>query len=188
MILASHNSWSFHPPKNWWMRPFSFVAKCQSKNIKEQYETGVRLFDLRVRFDKKGEPILAHGLMEYKSMWLMGDLGFLNGQKYSIVRVILETSKEDERQEKLFKDWCLNIRREFKNVRFIGGNRKFDWTNIYKFGTFEPAIVGEFSSVPNNKWYSKINDLWPWLWAKLHNDEVVERHITYDGYVMIDFV
>lgn len=170
------------------MRPFSFVAKCQSKDIQGQYEAGVRLFDLRVRFNKKGEPMIAHGLMKYKSMGLMGDLAFLNGQKYSIVRVILETSKADERQEKLFKEFCLKIRRKFKNVRFIGGNRKFDWTSIFKFGTFEPAIVGEFSSVPSSKWYGKFNDLWPWLWSKLHNSEVFERYVTYGGYVMIDFV
>ena len=38
MILGSHNSWSYLPPKHWWMWPFHFMAKCQRVDIREQYE------------------------------------------------------------------------------------------------------------------------------------------------------
>ena len=65
MIVGSHNSWSYLPSKKWWMAPFKFMAKCQDLNIIEQYEIGVRCFDLRVRFNKKGEFILGHGFMQY---------------------------------------------------------------------------------------------------------------------------
>lgn len=170
------------------MRPFLFIAKCQSKNIREQYDAGVRLFDLRVRFDEVGKPILAHGLMTYESDGLMDDLEFLNNQKYSTVRVILEMSKADEMQEMDFDAFCINIVERFKNIRFIGGNCKCDWEKIFNFGTFEPAIVGEFASVPSDKWYGKINDLWPWLWAVRHNKEVTEKYAEYDSYVMMDFI
>ena len=53
MILGSHNSWSYLPPKHWWMWPIHFMAKCQRVDIREQYEKyGVRCFDLRVRWKK----------------------------------------------------------------------------------------------------------------------------------------
>ena len=38
MIIGSHNSWSYLPPKHWWMRPFAFMARCQSCDIQAQYE------------------------------------------------------------------------------------------------------------------------------------------------------
>lgn len=170
------------------MRPFSFVAKCQSKNIREQYDAGVRLFDLRVRFDKNGEPILAHGLMEYCSDNLLNDIRFLNSQKDAVVRVILETSCPNNKQEAWFSNFCYNMQENYLAITFIGGNRKFDWKSIYKFGTYEPVVVGEFSSVPTDKWYGKVNDLWPWLWAKRHNEKVLDEYITFKGYLMMDFV
>ena len=53
MILGSHNSWSYLPVKQWYFTPFAFTARCQSIDIRTQYEKyGVRCFDLRVRFDK----------------------------------------------------------------------------------------------------------------------------------------
>jgi len=48
MILGSHNSWSYLPPKKWYMKPFRFTAQCQDWDIKTQYEHGVRCFDLRL--------------------------------------------------------------------------------------------------------------------------------------------
>ena len=66
MILGSHNSWSYLPPRRWWMRPIAFMAKCQRVDIRTQYERyGVRCFDLRVRFNKYGLGIVAHGIVEY---------------------------------------------------------------------------------------------------------------------------
>nr|DAH01868.1 MAG TPA: hypothetical protein [Crassvirales sp.] len=33
MKLGTHNSMSYLKPKRWWMRPFHFIAKCQSRHI-----------------------------------------------------------------------------------------------------------------------------------------------------------
>ena len=43
MILQAHNSWSYLKPKVWWLRPFAFMARCQSKDIFEQYEPELRI-------------------------------------------------------------------------------------------------------------------------------------------------
>ena len=66
-ILGSHNTMSYLTPRNWFYKLIAFTARCQSKSIQEQYEKyGVRLFDLRFRFNKKGEIYFAHGTVEYK--------------------------------------------------------------------------------------------------------------------------
>lgn len=189
MKLASHNSWSYLPPTKWWMRPFSFVAKCQSKNIREQYKEGVRLFDLRIRFDKDGALVLAHGLMEYDADGLEADLRWMNNQlDVVIVQVVLELFLYNRSQEIDFISWCKTMRLRYKNVIFVGFHRKFDWVSLLDDKHENLSITGCFASAPSNKWYSKINDLWPWLWARLHNKQVLEAYKDYDGWVMMDFI
>lgn len=41
------------------------TGKCQNLSLKEQYEFGVRFFDLRIRFDEEATPYFAHGLLEF---------------------------------------------------------------------------------------------------------------------------
>lgn len=189
MKLASHNSWSYLPPMKWWMRPFAFMAKCQSKNIREQYEAGVRLFDLRIRFDKCGRTILAHGLIEYDASGLEDDLRWLNNQLDNItVQVVWEISHDVKDEWDLFGAECFRFRQRYRNLTFVCGCRKFDWKRIYNFHTSEPSIAGCFASAPSDKWYSKLNDLCPWLWAKIHNEKVLDAYKDYDGWVMMDFV
>lgn len=189
MKLASHNSWTFGTPKKWWMRPFSFVAKCQAKNIREQYEAGVRLFDLRIRFDKYGALVVAHGLAEYDASGLEADLRWLNNQLDVVyVQVVLEIPRCKMAQEINFVAWCKIIRRRYKNVIFVGFNRKYDWFPLLDDKQGNLPIAGCFASAPSEKWYSKINDLWPWLWAKLHNKQVLEAYKNYDGWLMMDFI
>ena len=189
MKLASHNSWSYLPPKSWWMRPFSFVAKCQAKNIREQYEAGARLFDLRVRFDRYGIPYIAHGLMVYDSDVFGADLRWLNNQLDVVyVQVVIEVGKENTLQENLFIAWCKKIKRRYKNIIFVGFNRKYDWKPLLDDKQENLPIAGCFASAPSGKWYSKLNDLWPWLWAKRHNKQVIEAYKDYEGWVMMDFL
>jgi hypothetical protein len=189
MKLASHNSWSYLPPTKWWMRLFSFVAKCQAKNIREQYEDGVRLFDLRIRFDEYGNLILAHGLTEYDAIGLESDLRWLNNQLDVVhVQVVLEIVNHDGWQGLIFSDWCMKVQRRYKNIVFLGFNRKYDWKPLIDDKHKDLPIAGCFASAPSDKWYSKINDLWPWLWAKRHNKEVIEAYKDYEGWVMMDFI
>ena len=55
MMLATHNSGTGEKSGNLVSSLFSIFSKCQNKTIKEQYDAGVRLFDIRVRKNKKGE-------------------------------------------------------------------------------------------------------------------------------------
>ena len=65
-ILGSHNSFTYLKPRNlisWIGIP---VGRCQTKNIEEQIKSGIRILDIRVRFDSKGYIYLCHGLFELK--------------------------------------------------------------------------------------------------------------------------
>ena len=65
-LIGSHNSWSYKKALKWYMRPFQFIARCQEVDVEKQFiEYGIRVFDLRVSFNKKGNVIICHGLMKY---------------------------------------------------------------------------------------------------------------------------
>ena len=68
-MKASHNSATGERPSNIWAKLFGFVAKCQDKTISEQYDAGVRLFDIRVRCIQY-KLVCCHGLATYdKTLW-----------------------------------------------------------------------------------------------------------------------
>lgn len=182
--LASHNSFTYFRPKKWYMRLFNFMARCQRKNVKEQYEDyNVRLFDLRVAFDKEGKPFIRHGLMDYgydKSEALR----WLDSKKDVYVRVILERAEREcgESQEQWFRYYCAWLESNFHNIKFTEGRRKYDWRQIYPFKYMSPSMDEDFSSVKG----SKLNDLWPWLYAKRHNRKAIKK--CKNNWLMIDFV
>lgn len=61
--IATHNSGTGEPSKNWLHKLFTPFSKCQDKSIKEQLEAGVRYFDFRVNKDL----MLSHGLWTSKT-------------------------------------------------------------------------------------------------------------------------
>lgn len=60
IIIGSHNSLSYLKPKHWYQWLFYPWAKCQNKTLKEQYDSGVRYFDIRVRFNKNNDIVFCH--------------------------------------------------------------------------------------------------------------------------------
>ena len=52
---GSHNSATMGMPK---------LARCQNGSLFEQYQYGVRFFDIRLKADKKGRLFVAHGVMK----------------------------------------------------------------------------------------------------------------------------
>lgn len=99
MVLGTHNSMTYLPLKKWYMYPFRFMSKCQSKNIDEQYKSGARIFDLRISFTKRGEVEFRHGMTSYKGN-VLKTLSYLNSLKDDIkIRLMLENTKYSKRKE-----------------------------------------------------------------------------------------
>ena len=191
MILGSHNSWSYLPPRRWWMKPIGFMAKCQRVDIRTQYERyGVRCFDLRVRFNKYGQGIVVHGIVEYcfTASKIYEDLAWLDSKGDCYVRVIHEvrTVKQyKNRQRNLFRHFCERLEDEYKNIRFWCGRELFCWGYDYHFpGYDEPTCEERYASVCPPK---LVDDWWPWLFAKTHNRLALAAGTKKDV-LLIDFV
>lgn len=187
MILGSHNSWSYLPPRKSWMKPIAFTAKCQNVDIKTQYEKyNVRCFDLRVKFDKKGNPIIAHGIIEYTTNEnITSDLTWLNNKRDVYVRVILEArnKKDYDIGKKYFARFCGALEYYFYNIYFWCGRNLYNWKEDYDFH-FKPTCEERYSSVCKPK---LIDDWYPKLYAKKNNKDNIKQG-TDKQILLIDFV
>lgn len=185
MILASHNTMSYLPPKHWWLYPFAFMARCQSKSIVEQYEAGARLFDIRIAYDEYSRPHFRHGLMRYKgNVWPV--FTYLNEMKDCQVRIVLEEYANDDNdfQESLFRDDIERWKEVYPHISFNCGVRKRDWANLCNLPSIEKQIKHEYASMQGGK----LNDIWPWLYAKLHNAKCFKKYCDTESIVMMDFI
>lgn len=178
-------------PKKWYWKPLIWTARCQRKSIYDQFfKYGVRMFDIRVRFTKTGDITFAHGPIEFK-----GDvhltMSLLNSYAESVdtpvyCRVMLESNsemKDQSLQDEHFSYFCENLEEDYPIIKFFGGNRKYDGKVIYHFKTKYPSIEGKYSSVVG----SKIDDIYPYLYAKLYNKKNIQNSTTRD-ILLIDFV
>lgn len=191
----SHNSWSYLPVRQWWLRPFRRLAQCQEVNLEEQLSLGTAGFDLRVRFDSDGEPHFAHGLIEYEGdvfeELLRLDIiarGVADIVCHKYVRVLLETTplmSEHQRayQKARFWSFCDLCKDRYRHLTFWGGWPRDEWrSKVYAFGTVEPNVHEEHASVSR----CRINVLRLRSWARDHNGDIVHEHPL--GYVMIDYI
>lgn len=194
MIYGTHNTMTYLKPRKWWMWLFNWTAKCQSETIYKQIEAyKVRMFDMRVRFN--GEtPILAHGLVEYDDVDALDMNDFLtsyaerNPDEDFYCRVMLEntfmSSDKYPEQIKKFKEFCKALESNApKNLHYVGGWKKDDFSCVYKFETKQPDMYGNHASCSKYK----IVQIWPWIYAKLHNKESHKRG-TDKTVLMLDFI
>ena len=188
MILGSHNSLSYLPVKKWWMKPLAFTARCQRVDIKSQYDLGVRCFDIRVRYDKDGNLIVAHGIIEYaiKEYELLRLLSWIDTKGDCMVRVLNEVRTKKQRTEKeraSFRIFCSSIAMNFRNIRFWCGRNLYDWQEDFDFG-FYPSCEEKYASVCSPK---LIDDWWPFWFAKFNNKQILKDGSKADVLLM-DFI
>lgn len=209
MILGTHNSVTYLQPKHWWLwfgKPF---AKCQDMNIEQQWNIGVRCFDIRVRFDEKGNPIMAHGVYEVKGSVHFDILAKIEGlmffekmshpkqSKRAYVRVILESRMKGnlEQEEKRFKRFCSKLHQTYPLITFFGGNRKGDWKQIYDF-QLKTEIIQAVGSMANEerkrgfnvvkaRWYEKFM---PKCYARRNNKLNTDLLSDKECIVLFDFI
>lgn len=163
------------------MYPFNFIAKCQSVDIKKQYELGSRIFDIRISYDKDGNPEFRHGLISYK-----GDVHkifeYLNTLPDIKVRLILELNKPDFVQEVTFVGNYYRFKEKYSHINFYEGRRKYDWKQIINLPTLDLIqLVGSMQG-------SKLNALYPKLYAKKHNSKNKKLYESFDKPILIDFI
>ena len=200
MKIASHNSWSFAKPANLISRLLRFTAKCQTLNIQQQYDLGIRMFDLRIKPRINRTWTVNHGLVKFK-VDVLKDLEWLNNKATLedpiYIRVVEEFNSECYAQifyDKAFCEIVEDLSEQFLFLDFVGGYRKYDWKKLCD-NLEDISIVERYSSVTsltethrnNHKWYAKLDDLYPFLYAKLHNKKLREEYKNSE-WLMIDFV
>ena len=185
MKIGTHNSMSYLPPKKWYLYPFRFMAKCQSRDIEEQYKMGARMFDIRISYDEYGVAEFRHGSMAFEGN-IYSVLGYLNSMPDDIyVRLILEVKNTKDlcRQEHLFKLDCEFFESRYNHIIFFCGRRKFDWKQLYKFKADDIELTQKISSMVG----TKIDDLWPWIYARIFNRKNFNRR-NKDKWLLLDFI
>lgn len=207
MILGSHNTMTYLKPRKWWMWFGKFIAKCQKLDYKQQYESGVRWFDLRISFpkDKNGNhehPVFSHGLMDYKGSTPEEVLEYLNTKNDVYCRIVLEKGGEFELD--LFKFYVLQWMNTYSNLNVTQIAKKGQWVNILEPNSKNPSGLNDkyasangyypqYQNWPgvlrNKTWSGYIyDDLYPWVYAKLNNKKNIEKYKNQDIILLIDFV
>lgn len=204
MNIGTHNSLTYLTPKTWWGKLFKFTARCQSIDYEKQYELGARVFDVRLWYDNDFKIEIRHGRIAYDYSYtvLQEMLKFLNKKGDCYVRILCEEdsfAKHDPlavNKERSFKKDCEFYEKWYTNIKFFGGNRKYDWKVLYNFKNRDiPTLIDKYSSTTslfknNNKFLRIIDDLCPILYAKLKNHTNIEKHKQSGSkdYLFIDFI
>lgn len=103
-MIGSHNTFTYLPCDSKLIEGQSRFWRCQDLTFAEQYNFGVRYFDIRVfRTEKNGRKVwqAAHGEAELKKTWtnlksVCNMVKALNGAKF---RIILEKGNQDDIDE-----------------------------------------------------------------------------------------
>ena len=185
MKLATHNSATGERSKNLLHSFFSIFAKCQDKTIREQYEAGVRYFDLRVDKDLN----LCHGLWKANKNLadMMTEMAKFEEEVYVSVCI------EREYSWKVYDDLCEKIRKTI-NLRAKGkaklvyiARKKPEWSTLVAYRSVK--VMKNYLSVPTPKEYLTLAHK---DWRRYIPIPRVLKKITpiveYDGFVMRDFV
>lgn len=200
MELATHNTMSYRKPKQFWAKLIPFVARCQSVDYKKQHELGAKGFDLRLFWDKNGKLEFRHGIVSYNADDIDEILEYAN-ENGIYVRIMLEirdyNAKHIENLDVLkqkFKDFCSQIEAKYTNIKFYGGNALNDWETVYEFkNKYDIKEVPLYSSVTSlfnskNKFLKIIDDLCPWIYAKLKNKKNINAHKDKNCMLVVDFI
>lgn len=137
-MLGSHNTFTYKSAKWKIFNLFSNFWRCQDKTIDEQYNLGVRYFDIRVRKIKNGYQI-CHGIIDVKRTFMsLDEICYYIGLNYpnSTFRLVLERGDKSE---------------FLRNVEFIKTFKNLDeviikkpWKTIYKRKEALPIIEYSF--------------------------------------------
>lgn len=188
-MLGSHNSFSYLKPTKWWMRLLTPWSKCQDKTIEEQYNDGVRYFDIRIAFKKDGSMRIVHNLIEYPTKELYNALRTFKNRSDVYLRIVLDMRKKP----KEIKDAAKLISWFYDFLNYVMMNTEmtidkaivfWDWRYIINRG----LKVTEWHASVCAKWYQYIDGLKFWAWE--HNTEVLTTNTLKDNeeVLLIDFV
>lgn len=192
-MIGSHNSFSYLPPKNVWGWVTKPWGKCQSLNIKEQYNKDVRYFDIRINIINDRWHIV-HNKIDYGSIidnhlyTTMVELS-KNGDVY--FRIIFDKRtkpKDEEYYLSRFKDIIDDMKYFVPNVNITECITFWNWKNYEELCTCKLSVVLEKHTSVCSPWYKYI--LGTKWFAKKYNKEYncKTNRETKSGVILLDYI
>lgn len=185
--IATHDSATGERSKNWLHALGKVFAQTQTKTIREQYEVGVRYFDLRVDEDL----VLCHGL--WKANKDLADI-LIEMKKYvsetTYVTVTIERGYSDDEIDSIANRIrkVLNLYGGMVKLVYIA-RKKPHWEIIEEYR--KVACVSNYLSVPSPREYLTLaHDDWrryipiPWVLKKI----TPKVEFNEDRFTMVDFL
>ncbi len=157
--LGTHNSLTYLHPQ-WYFRWLNFTSKCQNLTIEEQYDFGVRYFDFRIKFTRKGQVRAGHGIMTYKADF-DSIYNYLNNKGDCYVNIVLENLPwQKDKKDSLFIHYVNEIVKKYPRIRFVGGEKKRPWTSLVPLGNVGVKACFEFyerdkKKFPRPRYYAR---------------------------------
>ena len=185
-MLGSHNSLSYLPIQGWRkvLKPW---AKCQSLTLEEQYEKGVRYFDLRVRKDKYGLWWYCHNnaifvpVIEHKEV-----VDFLTDKQVK-VRVILDVRKKPKDAEDYKTEFLSLITEFFHNKVYVDSAIVYwEWheyliRSVKQYEYHVSVSAPWYKYIFGTKWFAK-------LYNKKYFDGNKEILESKDEVILLDYI
>lgn len=181
--IATHDSATGEKGKgllSWIGTPF---AKTQSKTIKEQYEAGCRMFDIRVKLCGRTWRC-AHGLWKSKRMAedILSEINSFEDRCY-----VLLTYEGTGRKKNKFVEFVKRVQENFTSIHWgsiaikYGENANLlnvEYDYIYRAKKW-PSTKSGFLGLDGSTWHTFLPI--PWLWKKVYHDnpEFSTKYFTF---------
>lgn len=199
-MVATHDSYTYMKPKNPLMNLISLWWRCQKKTIKEQYDLGARIFDIRVyrNNDKWG---MAHGFAHFdENFRTISDICeyFKTNFPGSVIRIYLEDNvKKNDDLKEFFLAEADEAFGKYQYMFWEVGTHH-PWVTYYRNKEFSPQIKEYYCHLFNwntdrGFWYNIKNFDWSsWslpAYAKKHNIPITDEMIQDDKVMhLFDFI
>lgn len=181
--IGTHNSLSYLKPKQWWLRPFAWIGRCQRLTIAEQWDAGVRYFDIRVKYDKYGNAKSGHGLLSY-NVFVYDVLEEIDGYamcsgERAVVRLFHENKKRKPRKHRSeFFEMCANVAGKYRHITFVEGGSRYKYVSFLPDNVHTRVCYAEYFKkkfcIPFPKRWAEDNN------ARLHRGDNNEEYSIYD--------
>lgn len=190
--IATHNSLSYLKPIHWYHRLLKPWYQCQDLTIQEQYNLGVRIFDIRVK-QIKGIWYFCHNHITFTSLTditgehIINTITTLTKADNCLTRLCL-----DERNSKnLTETYIHNFLHLAKQLKQKGWNifECIDLVNYTNYTEIVPISMPpyiEYHASVAAKWYEYILGC-KWF-AKHHNKQFMNNNSKYNYIYMMDYV
>lgn len=166
-MLGSHNSATYLNPRKWWMKPFSWMAKCQNNTILNQIQLGATVFDFRIRLKGYIDPDnlinnvrIVHGLVEYGNNYtfksILDTLNSCNQNKSLYAIIVYDKQYGGAKYYDFYEKLIKELVRIYSNIDFQFIDDKSTWNIIKDFEnktwTEEKVLYWKFSKKTPIPW------------------------------------